>query len=140
LSGSFITTRIGTRAANETMVLAGSVLVAVATAVQSVLLLNGYLVPLVLFAPGFVITLAQGISLSYAQAGAMATNPKLAGTAAGIGVFTQYFCGATLAQLYGILADGTPGPLMMTTALSALLGLIVGIVPMVAARAKHAAS
>jgi MFS transporter, DHA1 family, multidrug resistance protein len=140
LSGSFITTRIGTRAANETMVLAGSVLVAAAIAVQSVLLLSGYLVPLVLFAPGFAITLAQGISLSYAQAGAMATNPKLAGTAAGIGVFTQYFCGAALAQLYGVLADGTTGPLMMTTALSAVLGLIVGIVPFVAARAKHAAS
>jgi DHA1 family bicyclomycin/chloramphenicol resistance-like MFS transporter len=116
------------------------VLVAVAIAVQSVLLLDGYLVPLVLFAPGFDITLAQGVSLSYAQAGAMATNPKLAGTAAGIGVFTQYFCGAALAQLYGILADGTPRPLMTTTALSALLGLIVGIVPLVAARGKHAES
>ena len=53
--------------------------------------------------------MAQGLSLSYAQAGAMATNPKLAGTAAGVGVFMQNFCGAAFAQLYGFLADGTRG-------------------------------
>jgi MFS transporter, DHA1 family, multidrug resistance protein len=140
LSGNFITTRIGNRVANETMVLAGSALAAAAVAVQSALLLGGYLVPLVLFVPGFVITMAQGISLSYAQAGAMATNPKLGGTAAGIGVFTQNFCGAALAQLYGTFADGTTGPLMMTTALSAVLGVIVGVVPFVAARCSRPAS
>jgi DHA1 family bicyclomycin/chloramphenicol resistance-like MFS transporter len=131
LSGNFVTSRIGNRAANETMVLAGSVLSLMAVTTQSSLLLSGHVTPLTLFAPGFFITMAQGLSLSYAQAGAMATNPKLAGTAAGIGVFTQNFVGAMFAQLYGMLADGTPGPLVEASATSALLGLVAGTVPFV---------
>jgi MFS transporter, DHA1 family, multidrug resistance protein len=134
LSGNFIVSRIGNRAANETMVLFGSLLALAAVAVQSSLLLAGYLTPLVLFAPGFFVTMAQGISLPYAQSGAMATSPKLAGTAAGVGVFVQNFCGAAFAQLYGLVADGTLGPLLESTALSALLALFVGVLPFAMAR------
>ena len=134
LTGNFITSRIGSRAANETMVLLGSLVMAAAVVTQSSLLLSGRVVPLVLFAPGFFVTLAQGLSLPYAQSGAMATNVKLAGTAAGIGVFVQNFCGAAFAQLYGLFADGTVTPLMQTTAITALCGLIAGAVPFVLAR------
>jgi MFS transporter, DHA1 family, multidrug resistance protein len=139
LFGNFITSCIGNRAANETMVLAGSLLSLAAVATQSGLLLSGYVSPLTLFAPGFFMTIAQGISLSYAQAGAMATNPKLAGTAAGIGVFVQNFCGAGFAQLYGLLADGTVGPLTETTAISALLGFVVGALPFFMVRRRQRA-
>ena len=134
LTGNFITSRIGSRAVNETMVLLGSLVMAAAVVTQSSLLLSGRVVPLVLFAPGFFVTLAQGLSLPYAQSGAMATNVKLAGTAAGIGVFVQNFCGAAFAQLYGLFADGTVTPLMQTTAITALCGLIAGAVPFVIAR------
>ena len=41
LSGNFITSRIGNRIANETMVLAGSLLALAAVTVQSGLLLSG---------------------------------------------------------------------------------------------------
>jgi hypothetical protein len=41
----------------------------------------------------------------------------------------QQFCGAAFAQIYGLIADGTPAPLMATTALSSLIGLIVGALP-----------
>jgi DHA1 family bicyclomycin/chloramphenicol resistance-like MFS transporter len=51
------------------------------------------LTPLVLFLPGSFMTMVQGISLPYAQAGA--TVPALAGTAAGIGVFVQNWRPAT---------------------------------------------
>ena len=134
LTGSFISSRIGSRAANETMVLIGSLLALAAVATQSTLLLGGRVTPLVLFAPGLFITMGQGLSLPYAQSGAMATNAKLAGTAAGIGVFVQNFCGAFFAQLYGLLADGTVTPLMHTTAITALSGLIAGAVPFIMAR------
>ena len=63
---------------------------------SSCLLWSGYLTPLVLFLPGSLMTMVQRISLPYAQAGAMATVPALAGTAAGIGVFVQNFLGAGL--------------------------------------------
>ncbi len=81
----------------------------------STLLLSGHLTPLVLFVPGMFMTLAQGLSLPFAQAGAMATIRRLAGTAAGIGVFAQNFFGAGFAQLYGLIADGTPLPMVEIT-------------------------
>jgi DHA1 family bicyclomycin/chloramphenicol resistance-like MFS transporter len=102
--------------------------------VQSSLLLSGIFEPLVLFLPGTFITLAQGISLPFAQAGAMATVPRLAGTAAGIGVFAQNFLGAGFAQIYGLLADSTPKPMMIMTAITAGLGLLSAIVPTILAR------
>jgi len=140
LVGNFITSRVGNRAANETMVLAGSVFSLTAVAAQATLLLSGHVTPLTLFVPGFFITMAQGLSLSYAQAGAMAINPKLAGTAAGMGVFTQNFIGAMFAQLYGFLADGTPGPLVRAATTSAVLGLAAGLVAfLVNRRARTAA-
>jgi hypothetical protein len=61
-------------------------------------------------------------------------------TAAGIGVFVQNFCGAAFAQLYGLLADGTPVPLTETTAISASLGLVVGLLPFLMARKVRPAS
>jgi MFS transporter, DHA1 family, multidrug resistance protein len=134
LTGNFITSRIGTRIANETMVLAGSFLLVITVAVQSSVLLVGYLTPLTLFVPGFFLTMSQGLSLSYAQAGAMATNPRLSGTAAGIGVFMQNFCGAAAVQLYGLLADGTAIPLTETTAITALCAITAGLVPFLMAR------
>jgi DHA1 family bicyclomycin/chloramphenicol resistance-like MFS transporter len=134
LAGNFITSRIGNRVANETMVLAGSLLSLAAVTTQSSLLLAGLVTPLTLFAPGFFITMAQGLSLSYAQAGAMATNTRLAGTAAGVGVFVQNFCGAAFAQFYGFIADGTVVPLTETTAITALCGLLAGLLPFVMAR------
>jgi hypothetical protein len=46
----------------------------------------------------------------------------------------QNFCGAAAAQLYGVLADGTTGPLMAATAISGLAGLAAGLAPFLAAR------
>jgi len=139
LSGNFVTSRIGNRLPTETMVLVGSLVSLAAVTTQSTLLLTGHVAPLTLFVPGFFITFAQGLSLSYAQAGAMAVNPKLAGTAAGIGVFVQNFCGAIFAQLYGLLADGTAVPLTETTALSAFLMVVVGVIPFAMARRGRSA-
>jgi DHA1 family bicyclomycin/chloramphenicol resistance-like MFS transporter len=136
LSGNFITSRIGTRIANETMVFAGSLLVLATVTAQACVQSSGHITPLTLFVPGFFISMAQGISLPYAQSGAMAINPKLAGTAAGIGVFMQNFAGAAFAQLYGLLANGTVLPLAETTAITGLFGLIVGSTPFYMARRR----
>jgi MFS transporter, DHA1 family, multidrug resistance protein len=127
--GNLLTTRVGNRAATETMVLLGSLLSVAGVAVQAGLLMSGYLSPLVLFGPGFLITMAQGIALPYGQAGAMATIPQLAGTAAGVGVFVQFFCAAVFVQVYGWLATGTPGPLVATTVLTVSVCLVAGCAP-----------
>jgi DHA1 family bicyclomycin/chloramphenicol resistance-like MFS transporter len=137
LFGNFITTRLGSRVATENMVLAGSILVVSTVAIQSALLISGHVNPLVIFVPGFFITLAQGISLPYAQAGAMGTVPHLAGTAAGVGVFCQHFCGAFFAQLFGLLSDGTPWPMSATALFSATLCLAAGATPFILARRRR---
>jgi DHA1 family bicyclomycin/chloramphenicol resistance-like MFS transporter len=83
----------------------------------------------VLFLPGSFMTMAQGLSLPFAQAGAMATIPRLAGTAAGMGVFVQNFFGAGFAQIYGLLADGSPTPMIKMTAVTVGLGFVSAAIP-----------
>ena len=136
LSGSFIATRLSGKISNEKMVFAGSAMSLSVVVIQSAFLLSGYVSPIVLFLPGFFITLAQGMSLPFGQAGAISINPKLAGMAAGIGVFMQNFCGAAFAQLYGFLADGTPGPMMATTAISGCLSVAVSAIPLALSRKR----
>ena len=134
--GTLISSRIGNRASVERMILIGATVALVAVCAQSSLLLSGIISPLVLFLPGSFMTMAQGLSLPFAQSGAMATVPRLAGTAAGIGVFAQNFCGAGFAQIYGMLADGSPTPMMEMTAVTVGLGLISAAVPSFIARSK----
>jgi MFS transporter, DHA1 family, multidrug resistance protein len=129
-AGNFISTRIGNRVSTEAMVLAGS-LVALATVLtQAAVLSRGLVMPLALFLPGTFITMAQGIAMPYAQAGAMTEIPRFAGTAAGVGVFMQNFCAAVFAQLYGVFADGSPRPMVMIAVLCGVLTFIVGAIPM----------
>jgi MFS transporter, DHA1 family, multidrug resistance protein len=128
-TGSLISTRIGHRLSTETMVLAGSVLALAAVSGQALALSAGFVVPLAFFLPGFFLTIAQGIAMPYGQAAAMAEIPRFAGTAAGIGVFMQNFGGAVFAQLYGVLADGTPRPMMLIALLCAVLTVVVGAIP-----------
>jgi DHA1 family bicyclomycin/chloramphenicol resistance-like MFS transporter len=129
MTGSIISSKIGNRASVERMILIASALAALAAATQSTLLLSGYLNPIVLFLPGGFMTMSQGLSLPYAQAGAMATIPKLAGTAAGIGVFAQNFFGAGFAQAYGLLADGSALPMVEMTTVTIGLGFVAACVP-----------
>jgi DHA1 family bicyclomycin/chloramphenicol resistance-like MFS transporter len=134
--GTLISSRVGNRASVERMILIGAFVALIAVCVQSSLLLSGYISPLVLFLPGSFMTMAQGLSLPFAQSGAMATVPRLAGTAAGVGVFAQNFCGAGFAQIYGMMADGSPVPMMEMTAVTVGLGLISAAVPTFIARSK----
>jgi DHA1 family bicyclomycin/chloramphenicol resistance-like MFS transporter len=129
IAGTVISSRIGNRAPVQRMMLIGGAVGLIAVLAQSGLLLSGRLSPLVLFVPGAVVTFAQGLSLPFAQAGAMATVPKLAATAAGIAIFVQNVMGAGGAQIYGLLADGTPLPLVQTTLPMAVLGLAAALMP-----------
>ena len=128
-TGNFLSTRLGTRFSTETMVLAGSLLSIVTVTGQAVTLSSGLVMPLAFFIPGFFITMAQGIAMPYGQAAAMSEIPRLAGTAAGIGVFLQHLCAAVSSQFYGILADGTPRPMIVVTLLFGFLTLVTGCIP-----------
>ncbi len=116
------------------MVLTGSVLAFMTILVQAALVLSGLLTPWTLFVPGFFVTFSQGISLPYAQVGAMGTVPRIAGTAAGVGVFMQNMGGAVFTQLYGLFADGTPMPMIAVVLCSGILCLAAGAVPLLCGR------
>jgi DHA1 family bicyclomycin/chloramphenicol resistance-like MFS transporter len=128
-TGNLISSRVGNRVSIETMVLTGSMLALASVSGQALVISYGWVTPLAFFVPGFFITMAQGIAMPYAQVGAMAEIPRFAGTAAGVGVFMQNFGAAVFAQLYGLLADGTPRPMMMMAVLCGFLTLIVGAIP-----------
>jgi DHA1 family bicyclomycin/chloramphenicol resistance-like MFS transporter len=67
----------------------------------------------------------------------MGTVPRLAGTAAGIGAFVQQVLGAAFAQLYGLIADGTPRPMIVATVLCSALGVAAGAAAFVLSRQRH---
>lgn len=137
ITGSVISGRIGSRISIERMLLIATSIAAAAATIQSTLLLSGYLTPLVLFVPGTFMTLAQGLSLPFAQAGAMAIVPRLAGTAAGIGVFAQNVFGAGFAQIYALLADGSPIPMIETTSVTVGFGLLAAVTALLTRPAAH---
>jgi DHA1 family bicyclomycin/chloramphenicol resistance-like MFS transporter len=113
LTGSFISGRIGAHRSIESMTILGGV-IGVAYGALLVGWLNfGGVSMAALYIPGMLISLAQGLSMPYAQAGAMAIDPELAGSASGAVVFSQLVWPAALQQLTGLLADGTWVP--MTT-------------------------
>jgi DHA1 family bicyclomycin/chloramphenicol resistance-like MFS transporter len=129
LAGNLVSSRIAGRIGIERMVLAGSLLMAGAVVLQSGLLLGGVVTPLTLFGPGFLITFAQGIALPSAQAGAISLVPSSVGTAAGLGVFVQMFVGGATAQLYGLVAGPTMGPLVTVCLVCAGVVVACGALP-----------
>ena len=137
-TGNLISSRIGNRFSAETMVFAGALLASTSVIVQSLILLTGYVVPWVLFFAGAFVSMGQGISLPSGQAGAMSTIPRLAGTASGIGVFVQFFVAAGFTEFYGLIANGTPGPMIVTTMTATTLSLFVGTIPLLLVRRKFA--
>jgi len=129
--GNLLASRLSQRFAIETMVLAGSVINLLAILLQSASILAGVLSPFVIFIPGFLMSFGQGIALPNAQVGAIRVIPSLSGTAAGIGVFFQMFLGAVFAQIYSLLADGTPIPMVATVLTGSILTLAAGVIPFI---------
>lgn len=127
--GSFISNRLGGRVSIEAMVVTGAAILVLSAASAVVVVLADALSPASLFLPGFGITIAQGLALPNAQGGAMAVDRDRAGTASGIGVFMQFFCGAVMSQIFGLVYDGTAGPLVAIMLASALLSFGWGLVP-----------
>lgn len=121
--GNFVSSRLSGRVGIEKMVLAGSLLCFVMATGQSLAILAGYLTPAILFMPGGLMSFAQGLSLPNAQAGAIRVQPAIAGTAAGLGVFVQMFLSAIAVEFYGLLADGTPGPMIAISMIGAILAI-----------------
>jgi DHA1 family bicyclomycin/chloramphenicol resistance-like MFS transporter len=111
MAGSFISGRLGGNRSVEFMtILGGAIGVANGLLLASWLYFGGVSMA-ALYIPGMFVSLAQGLSMPYAQAGAMAVDPQLSGSASGAVVFSQFFWPAALQQLTGALADGSWVPM-----------------------------
>ena len=111
MTGSFIAGRIGAKCSIEFMTILGGVIGVVNAALLAGWLYFGGISMAALFIPGIFVGLAQGLSMPYAQAGAMAVDIELAGSAAGAVVFSQFFWPSALQQLTALLANGTWVPM-----------------------------
>jgi MFS transporter, DHA1 family, multidrug resistance protein len=111
MTGSFISGRIGANRSIEFMTILGGVIGVVNGAFLVAWFYFGGISMAALYIPGTFVSLAQGLSMPYAQAGAMAVDPELSGSASGAVVFSQFFWPAALQQLTGLLADGTWVPM-----------------------------
>lgn len=136
--GNLVASRLSQRFSIENMVLAGSVISILPVAYQAGSILAGHLSPLVIFIPGLLMSVGHGIALANTQVGAIRVIPSLAGTAAGIGVFSQMFLGAVFTQIYSLLADGTPMPMVIIVSTGAVLALIAGAIPFLLKRRREA--
>ncbi len=111
MTGSFISGRIGANRSIEFMTILGGVVAVANGALLIAWFYFGGISMAALYIPGIFVSLAQGLSMPYAQAGAMAVDSELAGSASGAVVFSQFFWPAALQQLTGLLADGTWVPM-----------------------------
>jgi DHA1 family bicyclomycin/chloramphenicol resistance-like MFS transporter len=111
MTGSFISGRIGAKRSIEFMTILGGVIGVVNGALLVAWFSFGGISMAALYIPGTFVSLAQGLSMPYAQAGAMAVDPELSGSASGAVVFSQFFWPAALQQLTGLLADGSWVPM-----------------------------
>ena len=124
MAGSFISGRIGGNRSIEFMTILGGVIGVVNGALLVGWLYFGGVSMAALYIPGMFVSLAQGLSMPYAQAGAMAVDSQLAGSASGAVVFSQFFWPAALQQLTGLLADGTWVP-MAAVHIAAVTGALL---------------
>ena len=124
MAGSFISGRVGTSRTIEFMTLLGGLIGVANGALLVGWLYFGGISMAALYIPGLFVSLAQGLSMPYAQAGAMAVDNELSGSASGGVVFSQLFWPAALQQLTGLLADGTWVP-MAAVNLAAVTGALL---------------
>ncbi len=129
LTGSLISSRLAGRVRTETMVLVGSLVMAIGAFTQVGFIVAGIVTPLTIFLPGYFAIMSQGIALPSAQSGAINVAGPLAGTAAGVGVFIQLFAAGVATQIYGFVADGTPYPMVIVVSLFTVCTMVVGVIP-----------
>ena len=126
MAGSFISGRIGASRSIEFMTILGGVIGVANGALLAGWLYFGGVSMAALYIPGLFVSLAQGLSMPYAQAGAMAVDTELAGSASGAVVFSQFFWPAALQQLTGLLADGTWVPMATVHFAAVTAALLAG--------------
>ena len=118
--GNFFTARLTMRVGSGRLMRIGN-LVSLAASISSLLLLaSGWLHPIALFAPIYLIGLANGLSSNNSIAGAVSVRPHLAGAASGIAGSFQIGFGAVATVIIGYLLTLTSSPMPVPIFMTAL--------------------
>jgi len=127
--GNFVAGRYSVRIGMNRMVLLGTAVTTIATALLLIISLAGATTAVSFFGLTLVMGLGNGICLPNANAGILSVRPDLAGTASGLGGALIFGGGAGLAALAGALL--TPGAterplavLMFVTSLGSVLAIL----------------
>jgi DHA1 family bicyclomycin/chloramphenicol resistance-like MFS transporter len=123
IAGNYVSARTTERPGIHPMLVAGSALALAGALLAAALALTfPWSAPLI-FGPGLLIGFANGLTMPYAQAGAVSYDPRAAGTASGLAGFLQMLLAAVFAQSVGSLQDGTPYPMIGLMVLASALAL-----------------
>jgi DHA1 family bicyclomycin/chloramphenicol resistance-like MFS transporter len=134
MAGNYVAARISARVGMHPMLVVGSVLALAGTILTGLLALTVTWSPLMIFGPGVLVAVANGLTMPNAQAGAVSFDPEAAGTASGLSGFLQMMLAAVFAQAVGVLQDDTPYPMIAFMVLASALALAAITVPLLLGR------
>lgn len=121
--GNFITARFAVRIGQNRMLLTGMFIGLIGIGSMAAAFAAGLGHPLALFAPMFLIGVANGFVLPSGIAGAVSVKPDAAGAAAGLSGSFQIGFGALVAPIVGAMLSTTVWPLIAIMTICSLLGL-----------------
>jgi DHA1 family bicyclomycin/chloramphenicol resistance-like MFS transporter len=121
--GNFVTARFAVTIGQNRMFLIGMAIGLLGVGSMAAAFAAGLMHPLALFAPMFLIGVANGLVLPSGIAGAVSVKPEAAGAAAGLSGSLQIGFGALVAPVVGAVLSTTVWPLIAIMAVCALLGL-----------------
>jgi DHA1 family bicyclomycin/chloramphenicol resistance-like MFS transporter len=127
--GNWLTAGLAARLGINVMINVGNLLGLVATVISTIFLATGWESPFALFAPMYLVGLANGLAMANGTVGAVSVRPDLAGAASGIAGSLQMTFGAVATVVVGYLLTLTqsamPVPISMTilAALAVAAGL-----------------
>lgn len=127
--GNWISGRFAVRIGVRRMILAGTVLQAISVLLIGLAFAVIQAHPLSLFAPMFLVGIANGTCLPSAIAGAVSVRPELAGAASGLSGSLQIGTGAVSSALVGwllsgVLWPGTIWPLILVMGVCVVLSIV----------------
>ena len=109
--GNFLTGRFAMKIGPNRFMLWGCFIALTGPLLQCLIYFNFTFGPLSFFAPMFLVGLGQGLIVPNAAAGIVSVNPKLAGSASGLGATVQVLIGGILAYLTGYIISQFVSPL-----------------------------
>ena len=127
--GAFLSSRLAPRYALSTMMIAGRLVACAGLLACLVIVLAGWLSPVVYFGGTLFVGLGNGITMPSSNTGAMSVRPGLTGTAGGLNAAFNVLSGAALTSLAGLIltpANAPYGLLILMLAASAA-GLLAAL-------------